>query len=408
MASHQWILPQGIEELLPQQTRQLEAVRQQLMALFESWGYEQVITPLVEYLDSLLTGSGAELDLQTFKLIDQQSGRLLGIRADMTPQVARIDAHRLHHDYPTRLWYIGTVLRTVPREHGGSRTPHQVGAELYGDEGIYSDIEVIRLMVEALQVAGIRQEAITLDIGHVAIYQTLLQQLNLSSGDESQLQLLLARKARHEVCAFGEQRALSPAQIEQLAQLCDLYGDRSVLERARALFAHRYPVIDAALDSLQQVVEALTTLMGVQIHIDLAELRGYRYHNGLLFAAYLSRTGQAIAQGGRYDGIGEVFGRRRAATGFSLDLKQLLSWGLTPTPPARPCIAAPAGLDPILQAAIARFRQQGYRVVQALDERENWIQALGATQYLSHQHGEWQLQSLESSLCSGAPEPLNG
>ncbi|QEP44620.1 ATP phosphoribosyltransferase regulatory subunit [Ectothiorhodospiraceae bacterium BW-2] len=392
--SHQWVLPQGIEELLPAQTRQIEQVRQRLLQLFNLWGYNQVITPLVEYIESLLIGTGAELDLQTFKLIDQQSGRMLGIRADMTPQVARIDAHRLHHVGPNRLCYIGTVLHTLPGERGGSRTPRQVGAELYGHAGVNSDIEIIHLMLTALQELDLG--AVTLDLGHVGIFRTLMSEEGVDSETEAELRRLLSARAVHEVSAFCRQRELAQPLTTALALLCDLQGGEEVLERAGALI-DASAAIAAPLDYLRQVVDSLNQLPGVSfaLHLDLAELRGYHYHNGLLFSAYQRGSGQSLAQGGRYDGIGEVFGRHRAATGFSMDLKQIIDLTARPIPEEPEGVWAPAGYAPALQQAISKLRSEGVRVVQQLGEGAE-MPPHHCRQQLVFEQDQWRCRPLES------------
>ena len=323
-AEDRWLLPEGIEEILPPAAGRMERLRRELLDLYESWGYELVTPPLIEFLDSLLTGTGNDLELQTFKLTDQLSGRMMGVRADMTPQVARIDAHLLKRAGPVRLCYMGTVLRTRADGFGGSRSPYQAGVELYGHRGHESDLEVLMLMLETLQTAGI--DAVHLDLGHVAVFRELVRQAGLDREREGLLFEALQRKALPEIRQQLAVWAL-PAPCEQaLLALAELNGGPKVLDEADLRLAAAGEAVRDALAMLRRLVAALLRRWPeLPIHIDLAELRGYRYHTGVLFAAYVPGQGQAVAQGGRYDEIGQVFGRARPATGFSTDLATLLS-----------------------------------------------------------------------------------
>lgn len=363
-----WLLPDGIEELLPPAAQQLENLRRRLLDGFAAAGYEQVFPPLVEYLESLLTGTGHDLDLQTFKLTDQLTGRLMGVRADITPQTARIDAHSLGREGVTRLCYAGTVLRTRA-EFGESRAPIQLGAELYGHVGVDGDIEIVALMIDAVNTAGAFD--LLLDLGHVGICRALVQAAALNREQCDTLFDIYRRKALPELETFVASEVKDAALASALAALPRLAGDLSVLALARQqLSALALPAVDAAIADLQRVAEALTQLHpGLQIFVDLGELRGYHYHTGLVFAAYAAagcgtHGGDALAKGGRYDHVGEVFGRARPATGFSMDLKTLLRFALNETPAA--LIYAPAGQDAVLVTAIRRLRAEGQRVVQAL------------------------------------------
>jgi len=293
----------------------MEDMRRCLLDLFRSRGYELVIPPLMEYLDSLLTGVGADLDLKPFKLVDQLSGRLMGVRADITPQVARIDAHLLAANAVNRLCYAGSVLHTQPDGFHRSREPIQVGAELYGEAGAAADLEILTLMLDALSACGIG--AVQLDIGHVGVFRALAREARLGSEIEHQLFGALQAKdgSAVEVLSAGLPAGLRDA----FAALPQLYGDRSILAAARASLP-RLPAIDAALDTLEAIDQGLA---GVDAAYDLAELRGYGYHSGVVFAAYTGGRSRAIVQGGRYDEVGRVFGRSRPATGFSLDLREL-------------------------------------------------------------------------------------
>jgi ATP phosphoribosyltransferase regulatory subunit len=320
-----WLLPDGVEELLPEQAEQVERLRRLLLDLYRSWGYELVIPPLLEFTESLLVGLGADVDIQTFKVVDQLSGRTMGIRADITPQTARIDAHSLQRQGPSRLCYAGSVLHTRPKSLMASRSPIQIGAELYGDAGLGSDIEVISLMLETLNVAGVSQ--ITLDLGHVGIYRSLVAEAGLDDVVEQQLFTALQRKASGEIEAAIKEGIADSSVANMMRALSQLNGGPEVLDRARTLLADAPAAVLAAIDDLAAVAEQITSRMpSVNIYFDLCELRGYHYHTGLVFAALAPGHGQAVANGGRYDDIGEVFGRARPATGFNTDLKALLNY----------------------------------------------------------------------------------
>lgn len=390
LQNDRWLLPEGIEEVLPPQAAQLEVLRRRLLDLFHVWGYELVMPPFIEYLESLLTGTGNDLDLQTFKLTDQITGRLMGVRADMTPQVARIDAHQLKREVPSRLCYLGTVLHTRPQGHGATRSPLQVGAELYGHSGLESDVEVLRLMVETLRCVGLGK--VHLDLGHVGIYRGLMRQLGVEKGEEAVLFDALQRKARPEIAEWLERSTLPQASRTMIASLADLHGDIAVLAEARRLLAGAGAEVLAALDNLQAIAEAAAALPDVELHFDLAELRGYHYHTGLVFAAFVPGQGQAIAQGGRYDDIGRVFGRARPATGFSTDLKRLLS--LVPAQMgALRGIFAPGDSDPTLDRMIAALRDQGERVIRALPGQQGDAAAMACDRELIWRDGSWQVVS---------------
>lgn len=381
-----WLLPEGIDELLPPEAWRLEVARRRLLDLFASWGYELVIPPLIEYLDSLLTGTGNDLDLKTFKLTDQLTGRLMGVRADMTPQVARIDAHRLGRDMPTRLCYLGTVLKTRPDTHGGTRSPMQVGVELYGHSGPEADREVLALLVETLRSAGL--EKVYLDLGHVGIYRGLARRAALSEAAEHALFDALQRKAKPELDALLAD--VDPAVAAMLARLADLNGGPEVLEEAAAVLADAGDEVLGALDNLRRVVGAVTGRDDVAVHVDLAELRGYHYHTGVVFAVFLPGQGQAVALGGRYDDIGRVFGRARPATGFSIDLRSIL--GLLPAESGRiRGIFAPWRNDPALTETIAQLRQAGERVVQGLPGQRGAAAEMQCDRTLELRDGRWQV-----------------
>jgi ATP phosphoribosyltransferase regulatory subunit len=313
-----WLLPANIEDILPPRAWRLEEVRRAMLDLFRARGYELVVPPLIEYLDSLLTGTGSDLDLKTFKLVDQASGRLMGVRADITPQVARIDAHLLGNNPVNRLCYVGSVLHAVADGVFHSREPIQLGAELYGQPGAGADVEILRLMLDALAAAGVGR--VQLDIGHVGIYRTLAVEAGLA-GDSGQAMFeALQSKARDEVARLAA--GLRSDLRDGFLALTDLYGDAVVLGEARQRLPS-LPGIGDALDTLGALSAALAD-QPVDLAFDLAELRGYGYHSGVVFAAYAGGRSRAIALGGRYDEVGKVFGRARPATGFSLDLRELL------------------------------------------------------------------------------------
>ncbi len=358
---NRWLLPDGLEEALPSAARRLETLRRAILDQFDVWGYDLVMPPMAEYLDSLLTGAGQELDLQTFKLTDQLTGKLMGVRADLTPQVARIDAHRLRDPGTTRLCYVGTVLRTRADEWSGSRSPLQAGAELFGHDGLDSDVEIIRLMLATLDLCGVRQPSI--DLGHVDIFRSLARVAGLDAPRERLFFDLLQRKAIPEIEETLAEWQLDPELAQPLRVLVDLNGGPDVLVEARARLAGAPQPVQAALDHLGAVVARLQdALPELDVHIDLGELRGYSYHTGLVFAAFVPGSGQEIARGGRYNEIGRVFGRARAATGFSTDLKALLRLVTAPPENRRECVLAPAEDDAGLERAIAELRTRGVRV----------------------------------------------
>lgn len=357
-----WLLPDGMKELLPPVAREVELVRRRMLDLYDSWGYELVMPPVAEHLESLLTGVGRDLGLQTFKVTDEVSGHMLGIRADITPQVARIDAHRLRSDGVSRLCYCGSVLHTRPVNMLASRNPMQLGAELFGHEGVDSDAEVISLMLETLIASGV-QGAINLDLGHVGVFTELVQAAGLSAEQTETYIDILQRKALPELAPFVSSLEVNDTHAQQLNALARLNGGHEVLERALELFAES-PEIVAAIHHLQQLAQLVgARYPEIGFYFDLGELRGYNYHTGVVFAAYSPRFGQALAKGGRYDQIGADFGRARAATGFSTDLKTLVMLALETQPAFRAAILAPADTEASLLETIRQLRAQGERVV---------------------------------------------
>lgn len=382
-----WQLPDGIEEVLPAQAATVEQLRRRLLDLFRSWGYELVIPPLVEFTDSLLIGLGHDLDLLTFKLTDQLSGRSMGVRADITPQVARIDAHSLAPQGVSRLCYAGSILHTRPKSLMASRSPIQLGAEIYGDGSLAADVEVINLMLATLDAAGLSQEY-TLDLGHVGIYEALLDAADLDAEQEASVFDCLQRKSVPDLTLALDDVAEDIAAL--IMGLVDLHGDDSVLAAARDLLADRAPRALAAVDALQEVADAVRRQRPhLPVYFDLAELRGYHYHTGIVFAAYVQGHGQALANGGRYNGVGEVFGRARPATGFATDLKALM--GLVSVPPETlSAISMPDSDDPGLLRRVEQLRAAGEVVISNLggahDDRCDRV--------LVDADGAWQVQDL--------------
>lgn len=389
MQEERWLLPAGVEEILPPQARVVEGLRRDLLDLYRGWGYELVIPPFIDYLESLLTGTGHDLDLKTFKLTDQESGRMLGVRADMTPQVARIDAHHLRRNAPTRLCYLGTVLHTRSDGFAGTRSPLQIGAEIYGHAGAESDVEILRLVMLTLEVAGINQAY--LDLGHVGIYRGLARQAALDGVQEMALFDALQRKALPEIETLVGQFGVRDSVAAMLLELAELNGD-DALERAQTALANADSPVHEALAHLRRVAEGMRQwLPDVPVHFDLAELRGYHYKTGVVFAAFVPGWGQEIARGGRYDDIGRVFGRARPAVGFSTDLKGLVRQGsgLEARYAGQSGILAPWSADPELQAEIRNLRSAGERVVVDLPGEEPDTRDSGCSEVLVHRSGRW-------------------
>lgn len=382
-----WLLPEGVEEMLPSAAQNLEHLRRKLVNLYTSWGYELVIPPLIEFLDSLLTGTGNDLDLQTFKLTDQLSGRMMGMRADMTPQVARIDAHRLKRAAPTRLCYLGSVLLTRSNGLGGSRSPFQVGAELFGHRGCESDIEVLALMLETLSIAGLKE--VHLDLGHVTIFRSLARQVELSEVQERILFDALQRKALPELREHLLACKLTKQQQQHFLNLAELNGGEEILTAGFEQLGSVNSEIYSALQTLSQIATAIRQRVPeVPIHFDLAELRGYHYHTGIVFAAYVPGHGQEVARGGRYDGIGQVLGQARPATGFSTDLRTLLTLGNVIARPVKRIYAPPMG-DTTLDLYVDELRGQGLQVVRALPGADVGPKSLDCDWELRRQDDSW-------------------
>ncbi|MDK2123323.1 ATP phosphoribosyltransferase regulatory subunit [Chitinimonas sp. DQS-5] len=355
-----WILPENISDVLPPEARRIEFLRRKLLDCCSRFGYELVMPPLLEYVESLFTLEDAALDLKTFKLTDQLSGRQMGLRADITPQVARIDAHLLNRHGVTRLCYAGSIVNTRPDGILSSREPLQVGAELYGHDGLTADVEIIELMHSCLKLAGV--ESIHLDVGHIGLFLALADEAELSGDLRQAIFNAMQKKNLPELATLT---AHLPETIRKgITSLPQLYGGVGVLHDAARLLPD-FPQIRSALSDLQLLSEALQ-LLGIEVFFDLAELRSGYYHTGLVFAAYAPGWSNAIARGGRYDRVGEKFGRPRPATGFSVDLKEL-AWKLPP-PPARPAILSPDCIDPALIELTRSLRASGETVVVKLGD----------------------------------------
>ncbi|WP_193068333.1 ATP phosphoribosyltransferase regulatory subunit, partial [Halomonas sp. 3D7M] len=361
-----------------------------LLDLYHCWGYDQVMPPPVEFLDSLLTGTGTDLDLQTFKLTDQLTGRMMGASADVTPQVARMDAHSLKRQGPVRLCYCTNVLRAKADQHQGGRSPVQVGVELFGHAGLEADSEIIHLALASLKAAG--ADEIHLALGHIGIYRSFVEAAALSDEQERALFEALALKSPGQLAELVHRSVSDPALADMLIALGELHGDASVLGQARDRFAGAPAPVRAALDQLEALYKGVLARFDVSLYFDLAELRGYQYHTGMMFAAYVPGYGHALAKGGRYDDTGRAFGRARPATGFSMDLKQLASLALAS--PSQGAVWAPAQEEESLNAAIAALREQGERVIQALPGQRTGPAEHSCDRRLEFIDGRWQTMTL--------------
>ncbi len=382
-----WLLPEHIEDILPAEARTVERLRRAILDLFAAHGYELVQPPLLEYTESLLSGTGRDLDLATFRLADRLSGRQLGVRADHTPQVARIDAHLLNREGIARLCYCGSVLHTLPAGMTTTREPIQIGAELYGHAGLEADLEVIRLMARALAAAGV--EGVLLDIGHPSIYRALTAGANLAADEAESLFHAVQQKDAPSVLAMhdllGEQRA------EAIAALTKLSGGVGVLEEARKVLP-KNPDIAQALDELSRLAKE-SAAPGLAVSFDLAELGGFNYESGVVFAAFSSASPDALARGGRYDEVGRSFGRARPATGFTMDLRRIAAI-VGPTPRAAG-ILAPCVADPALDEEVARLRAAGEVVIADLPGHAASRAELGCDRILESKGGRWTVAPLK-------------
>jgi ATP phosphoribosyltransferase regulatory subunit len=394
-SAKRWLLPDGVEEILPLEARKLESLRRQLLGLYDSWGYQLVITPLIEFLDSLLVGSSHDLDLHTFKITDQMSGRMMGIRADITPQAARIDAHCLSREGPVRLCYADNVLHTKPRGLLSSRVPIRVGAELYGHAGVECDIELICLMHETLRAIDIPDIHIVL--GHVGIFRTLVQEAKLDPDTEQNLFQALQRKAYDEIDQVLADSVSDEPLRKLLRKLSRLSGDEGTLQEATDAFSDAPDAVRKELHELVSIVEGVKKRVpDIVLCFDLCELSGYAYHTGIVFAAYTPVHGRAVAKGGRYNHIGEVFGRSRPASGFDSDLKTLakLSGQVEQAPST---IVAPSDDDSALLELVSKLRGEGEIVIANLKSAAMTtyeLRELNCDREIVQVDGEWQVKDL--------------
>ena len=390
--SDRWLLPDGVADVLPPRALQVETLRRTLLDQYQRWGYELIIPPLIEYLQSLLTGTGNDLDLQTFKFTDQLTGRMMGVRADMTPQAARMDAHSLRRSGVTRLCYAGHVLHARPISMLASRTPLQVGCELFGSTSHAADQETIDLMLETLGSAAV--EPVHLDLAHVGIFQCLAEAAQLGEREEALVFDAMRRKSIPELDELlGNARPGSCRDM--LGQLARLNGGLDVPERARSTLSGAPAAVLGAVDELDQTAARVRQRHpGVSVGFDFCELRGYNYHTGLVFAAYTPTEEEAVAQGGRYDAVGEDFGRARAATGFSADLNRLLRAGsAVASRPSAGRIWAPAMEDEGLRRRISELRASE-TVVQALPDESASPSELGCDRQLIQGASGWRVVPL--------------
>jgi ATP phosphoribosyltransferase regulatory subunit len=383
-----WVLPDHIADVLPSEARHIEELRRELLDTARGYGYELVMPPLLEYLESLLTGTGEALDLQTFKLVDQLSGRTLGLRADTTPQVARIDAHLLGRTALTRLCYCGPVLHTRPARPHATREPLQLGAEIYGHAGPEADLEILQLALDSLHAA--RLDDLQVDLADARIVDSLLQAEGISDGLRHDIHAALAVKDGSAIARLTD--GFAPAQRDGLRALVDLYGDASVLDLA----ASRLPALPAIAQALAQLRWLASQIQGAAVSFDLGDSRGYAYYSGMRFAIYAKGASDALARGGRYDGVGAVFGHRierdRPAVGFSLDLKELVS-AVKPLA-LRAAILAPWGNSAALRSAIAALRSRGETVVCVLPGHESEIDEFHCDRELVEAAGQWVVKAL--------------
>jgi ATP phosphoribosyltransferase regulatory subunit len=380
-----WLLPENIADVLPSEARKIEDLRRQMLDNFRLYGYELVMPPLLEYVDSLLTGAGKDTDLRTFKLVDQISGRMLGLRADMTTQVARIDAHLLNRESVTRLCYAGSVLHTRPSGLHATREPLQIGAEIYGHAGLEADAEIQELALASLAMAGF--DDVRLDLSHVGVLRAIIADDAAARGDEAALYAFLRAKDSPGLDALTKNYA--PETREALMALPHLYGDVDVLARARDVLPQSHGIAKALAELAALAGSALGR---AEVAIDLADLRGYQYESGAMFALYVPGLPNAVARGGRYDHVGEAFGRARPATGFSLDLRELAR--LLPSAERKHAIRAPWGNAPELREQIAELRKTGEVVIQSLPGHDDDQDEFECDRALVLEDGNWILKNL--------------
>lgn len=388
-----WMLPDGVEEILPDEAERIEHLRRRLLNLFHCWGYDLVIPPMVEFTDSLLIGLGSDVDLLTYRVTDQLSGRSMGIRADITPQTARMDAHSFKRPGCNRLCYAGHVLHTKPKNPLATRSPIQIGVELYGESGLQADIEVISLLLETLQAAGLPR--LHIDLGHVEIYRSLVRHAGMSEELEHHFFGLLQRKATAEIEHWVAQNILQKDLADLFLALPNLSGGADVLARAKQLFSGTVNEVADALAELEKIASVISQRYpDAELYFDLSELRGYHYHTGIVFAAYIPGYGNAIANGGRYDHIGEVFGRARPATGFAADLTALNRL-IDDRENLEPGIFTQFEGDALHWENIQTLRAQGERVVCVFTDKDINFQELNCDRQLVEEQGTYVIRPLQ-------------
>ncbi|TAL27741.1 MAG: ATP phosphoribosyltransferase regulatory subunit [Aquabacterium sp.] len=386
--SSAWLLPEHVADVLPAQARRIEELRRTLLDAARGYGFELVMPPLLEHLESLLSGTGSALDLQTFKLVDQISGRTLGVRADTTPQVARIDAHLLNRQGVARLCYCGPVLHTRPASPAGTREPLQFGAEIYGHPGLEADLEAQELALEGLQASGLGP--VVLDLSDARLLSGLLEGQALSRQASSAVVAALAAKDRSALQALAGE--LDAQTLDALLALVELYGDLTTLDAARQRLPD-HPLVRAALGDLAWLARHVqASHPQVRVGFDLADLSGYAYYSGPRFAVYVAGCGDALVRGGRYDEVGAIFGRNRPAVGFSLDLKALVE--CLPVKAPEPAVRAPWGEDPQLRAAVRQLRAAGEAVVCVLPGHEHEVDEFACDRELVREDGKWTVRSI--------------
>jgi len=385
-----WLLPEGVDESLPYEASGIESLRRSMLDNFSRWGYQLVIPPIIEYVDSLLAGGAEDLDLQTFKVVDRGTGRLIGLRADMTPQLTRIDTHRMPTKSPQRLCYAGPVAHTFSEKFAGSRNPLQIGAELFGHSGVESDAEIITLLVNSLLIANIR--SLTLEVTHIGIFRGICSAASFTHEFEDQVLEALVKKDRTSLTEMLEGEGVDSVVMTNLLLLIDLNGDLDIINEARKKFSSLPESVSEAIEELAALCDLLKQFIPeVELHVDLAELRGYRYHSGIMFAAYVPEMGRSIAWGGRYDGVQKQLGRDRGATGFSTDLR-ILEQFLEKDERFETVVIAPSGNDKKLLAAMGRYRKEGYTVIQSLPGQSDEWNQLSIEFRLVSRNDEWILE----------------
>ncbi len=379
-----WVLPDYMADVLPFEARHIEEIRRDLLDMARCYGYELVMPPLLEHLESLLSGTGETLDLQTFKLVDQLSGRMMGLRADSTPQVARIDAHLLNRVGVTRLCYCGPVMHTRPSGPHASREPLQFGAEIYGHTGLEADLEILTLALDSLKAAQV--SSIKVDMADARIVHALLQTAPFSPAQAAQVHAALAAKDASELKVLT--RDAPKALAQALQDLVHLYGDARLLKEALRVL----PPLVGIKEAIANLEWLSSHIEGATVSFDLADLRGYGYYSGMRFSMYCPGSNDALARGGRYDQVGSVFGRKRPAVGFSLDIKSLVASAAKR--PLRAAIRAPWGEAATLRAAVAALRRQGETVVCVLPGHESEVDEFHCDRELIENAGQWSVKAI--------------